>query len=165
MTERTQASIAVEKLNSLRTVAEPPRWDYHSTREYIMVCHGCGQFHLVRSIFLSTPLSLAFNFADGSRLDVGCSGCPACMAELDPGNPIRMAWEWGIRRSTHNRAADFLGAKHWPEPQPCTLCGGTSGRLNTDGVHNLCAARAKLGQPTPCLGMDDDGRAEKRMSR
>lgn len=33
----------------------------------------------------------------------------------------------------------------------CPLCGGTAGRL-PGGRHNLCAARAELGSPTPNLG-------------
>ena len=33
----------------------------------------------------------------------------------------------------------------------CTLCGGNHGTM-PDGRHNLCAARAELGLPTPSLG-------------
>jgi hypothetical protein len=34
----------------------------------------------------------------------------------------------------------------------CALCHGTAGQL-IDGAHALCAARARLGLPTPCLGL------------
>ena len=30
-----------------------------------------------------------------------------------------------------------------------TLCGGLGGSFNTTGAHNLCAVRAKHGEPTP----------------
>lgn len=34
----------------------------------------------------------------------------------------------------------------------CGHCGGDAGRLNENGVHSLCAARARRGLPTPSLG-------------
>lgn len=34
----------------------------------------------------------------------------------------------------------------------CSLCGGNAGQLNTDGVHNMCAARKAYGLATPNLG-------------
>lgn len=38
--------------------------------------------------------------------------------------------------------------------QPCCkLCGGNAGRLSPEGSHYLCESRARLGLPTPCLGM------------
>ena len=38
-----------------------------------------------------------------------------------------------------------------PTPN-CHLCGGNAGRLGPHGAHELCAARAALGLPTPNLG-------------
>lgn len=42
--------------------------------------------------------------------------------------------------------------KHTPGPW-CGRCGGDAGRLNENGEHNLCAARAALGLLTASLGM------------
>jgi hypothetical protein len=36
---------------------------------------------------------------------------------------------------------------------PCRLCGGNAGSLNERGEHNFCAELARLGLPTPNLGM------------
>ena len=35
----------------------------------------------------------------------------------------------------------------------CKLCGGDAGELSRNGAHYLCEARAKHGEPTPCLGI------------
>jgi hypothetical protein len=34
----------------------------------------------------------------------------------------------------------------------CTLCGGSAGRLNRNGEHELCRAFSVRGMPTPSLG-------------
>ena len=146
----TQAGAALKQLqDQLVKVADSGRVPFNSY-DHIMVCHGCGVFHAVRSCFISTPVGLAFSFEDGSNLTIGGSGCPECMKTTP--SPIRDAWENGIKRATHDRAADSIGAKRWPEPVPCSICGaGDHPRNLSNGAHGLCSARQRRGLPTPAL--------------
>lgn len=78
-----------------------------SERSYICVCHGCGTFHVVRSSFLSCPLSIGFK---GSREGVtwcvpalGCNDCKAEKAEGHTGR-IAMAFDKGMAPASYARA-------------------------------------------------------------
>lgn len=114
--------------------------------DHVMVCHGCGAFHAVRSSFISTPMSIGFKFEDGSQLSVPASHCGKC-----PSEGIRDAWENGMKRLNFNAAAEAIGAQHAPEPEQCRLCLAFDHprHLIADGSHSLCAARARIGNPTP----------------
>ena len=147
----TRATIALKALKAEHVKVEDN--GMFNSYDHIMVCHGCGAIHAVRSAFISSPLAMSFNFADGSMLTLACNGCPSCMAIKGDENPIRLAWNKGITYATSKRAAESVGAIVPQPPQPCRLCGGTAGRLDDSGAHSLCAARLAVGQPTPCLGM------------
>jgi len=110
----TQAKSAISALKQRLVQIEDDGRTFNAY-DHVLVCHGCGEFHAVRSSFLSTPMSIRFDFADGSMLTIGGHGCPACMK--NPAKPIRDAWENGVRPSTFNRAADAVGAIREPEPE------------------------------------------------
>lgn len=73
-------------------------------KPYLMVCHGCGTYHVVRSAFISSPLAIGFSFADKSSLSIPCYKCPTC-----PSSAIREAWEKGTKPEVYKRAAQTLG--------------------------------------------------------
>lgn len=141
-----QASAKLE--SSYVQVADNGFWNSY---DHVLICHGCGHFHVVRSQFIGSSLSIGFSFLDGSSLSIPAYKCSNC-----PGEAIRDAWQNGMHRSAYNRAAFEIGfgAKLSPEPIPCRLCSapGYVGRqLDETGVHNLCAARAARGLDTPAL--------------
>ncbi len=49
-------------------------------KDYIVVCHGCGKFHIVVAHFLGMPLSIGFK--DGvTTWCIPAYACPECQSE------------------------------------------------------------------------------------
>jgi len=149
MTSETQAIKAIEVLKA-QLVSVKDNGMFNSY-DHVMICHGCGKFHAVRSSFISSSLSIGFRFADESQLYVPAYSCGGCSREV-----IRDAWKNGTKRLAYNAAASVLGAVLQPEPKPCALCGmvDITAHLPANGSHNLCAARASRGLPTPSLAKE-----------
>lgn len=81
-----------------------------SEKDYIMVCHGCGKFHIVRSMFISTPCAIQFK-VEGSCYIVPNYACPECNHEpsvIGPDNRyvgrIRDAFLFGMSAESRERA-------------------------------------------------------------
>ena len=141
---QTQATTAIARLKSeLVHVDDNGCWNSY---DHVLICHGCGEFHTVRSQFIGSSLGIGFRFTDRSQLCIPAYKCGKCS-----GDTIRNAWEKGMSRTAYNSAAAKIGAELRPEPQPCRLCGSTTGRLDDSGAHCLCAARVNLGLPVPAL--------------
>lgn len=69
-------------------------------RDYVCVCHGCGRFHIVRSMFISVPMSMSFPTGDekGTQWCVPALGCLSCQLtprDANGDNPISLAWKHG----------------------------------------------------------------------
>lgn len=99
----TKAQEVCSALESLFDAARQQFGSGFEERNYLTVCHGCGQFHAVRASFLSLPMSLGFAFADGSTLSVPCHKCSDC-----PNEAIKAAWENGVSPATRQRADEYI---------------------------------------------------------
>ena len=105
MTNQTHAHVAMENLKrQFFTDKDRAAFEWQHIKPYLMVCHGCGTFHVQRSAFISSPLSMAFRFADGSILSVPCHNCGHC-----PGAVIREAWANGSKPEVWAAAQSKLG--------------------------------------------------------
>ena len=146
MTETTQAKQARNQLHAKYVVIEDDVRQFHMSYDHLVICHGCGKIHAERCIFMSSPLAIAFKFADGSSVSIPAHGCGECGGEA-----VKTAYQNGMSRASYDRAATEMGANLRPAPQPCKLCTTLENpvHLNTEGAHSLCAALAKIGKPTP----------------
>lgn len=65
-------------------------------RDYICVCHGCGQFHVVRSMFMSVSMMQGFASSTDSKRTwaVPCYACPDCRQTAN-GHRIKAAFDHG----------------------------------------------------------------------
>lgn len=87
-------------------------------KDYILVCHGCGKFHVVRSEFLSVPMSYRFDIpGDSGRFwTIPAHGCPECASEpsvIGPDNRyvgrLRDGYLFGMSPESRERAnREFL---------------------------------------------------------
>lgn len=75
---------------------------------YILVCHGCGKFHEMKSEFISVPMSARFDIPESNKSwCIPCLGCPDCMATPRDSNgdgPIARAWKNGMTPEAWARA-------------------------------------------------------------
>jgi hypothetical protein len=106
-TTTTQAHEAQKALHA--ELVKIPQ-SYCNSYDHVLVCHGCGTFHAVNTHFLSSPVFIGFDFADGSRLCVPAHACNDCMGK----DVIRRAYNEGMSRGHYDRAAKHLGAKLRP---------------------------------------------------
>lgn len=61
-------------------------------RDHIVVCHGCGSFHVVRASFLGSSLSIGFKGkAHGVTWCIPAHGCPMCASQKAEGRTGRIA--------------------------------------------------------------------------
>jgi hypothetical protein len=71
-------------------------------KDYVLVCHGCGKFHVVRAMFMSMPLATMFDDPDNSRKRwcVPNRGCDDCIGT----GIIKTAYEKGMTPEARERA-------------------------------------------------------------
>lgn len=71
-------------------------------RDHVVVCHGCGSFHIIRTAFLGSALSLSFNQQDGDTRRVwvvpahACPTCHAIKTDKREDHPIARAFNHGM---------------------------------------------------------------------
>lgn len=73
-------------------------------RDYIVVCHGCGKFHIIKTEFLSSSISFAFKTPEGTTWTVQGCGCKECMMENKKDGRIRDAFRNGMKPEVRERA-------------------------------------------------------------
>ncbi len=78
-------------------------------QDHIVVCHGCGAFHVLRTSFLSSPMAIGFEstMVDGRSWAVPCRACPTCHAiktATRDEHPIARAFDHGMAAESRARA-------------------------------------------------------------